>query len=95
MMRRTMILALAMTMGCQAAPADEAGLSIAPQDVLKTLQPAHPRLMLTDARLEEIHTLSANDSLLANCLEQVMKQAVRALRGGELKHYPNTAAHCD
>lgn len=45
------------------------------ETALKTLNKAHPRLILTDKRLAELKELMKRDELLKNCYKDVIKQA--------------------
>ncbi len=45
------------------------------ETVLKTLNKAHPRLILTDKRLAELKALMKRDDLLKKCYKDVLKQA--------------------
>jgi len=43
--------------------------------ILTTLQKNHPRLLLTDTRLQELKTLSLTDTRLSKCVNDVLTQA--------------------
>ncbi len=52
----------------------------APQDVLATLDEAHPRLMLKDAELQRLKTLCKSDKALQKCVADTIKYADACLR---------------
>lgn len=54
--------------------------------VLSTLVPAHPRLMLTEARLEDLKRKQASDETLRRCVEQVKTEADKAIALPPLEH---------
>jgi len=54
-------------------------LELTGQAVLSTLVESHPRLILTDARVEEIRRAAGSDELLARCIEDVIARADEAL----------------
>lgn len=74
------ILAVVATMAMRTA-ADEPTVTIPkPDEVLKTLVRHRPRLVLTDARLEELKALAERDELLARCVREVLAEADRQLK---------------
>jgi hypothetical protein len=75
-------LALALALG-----AAEAGKPApVPADFLKTLKPEHPRLLMSDARLQELKKLAKTDLLLQRYVKDVLKAADRDLVATPLKH---------
>lgn len=81
-------LALAMTAGAaepaKALPA-EAPAAAVPADLLKALKP-HPRLLMDEARLQELKELAKTDPLLRRYVDDVLKNADRKLAAKPLKH---------
>lgn len=70
-----MLLAFA----CVTGPAVAAGPDRpSRRDILKTLRPSHPRLLLTDERLDQIKAQAAKDPLLAQIVKDVMTAADRS-----------------
>jgi len=55
-------------------------------DVLATLRPKHPRLMLTDGRLAELRTLAKTDKLLARYVADAIATADRDAKRPVLKY---------
>ncbi len=54
--------------------------------ILSSLQKAHPRLLLTDARLEELKTLSKTDTKLAKYAADVVAQADKDIFKAPIQH---------
>lgn len=54
--------------------------------VLAKLRKPHPRLILTDDRVAEIRKTARTDPLLQKCIEDVLRQADRFLKGPKLKY---------
>lgn len=54
--------------------------------ILSTLQRAHPRLLLTDARLDELKNLSVNDLKLKKYAADVVLQADKDLVKAPIEH---------
>lgn len=54
--------------------------------ILSTLQKSHPRLLLTDARIEELKTLSKTDSKLAKYASDVVAQADKDIFKAPIEH---------
>ncbi len=57
------------------------------ETALKTLNKAHPRLILTDKRLAELKELMKRDPLLKKCYKDVIKQADEYITAKPLKHH--------
>ena len=82
--RRPVFIVLFAMIFTAAAPAISAPPTA--ETVLATLVKAHPRLMLTDARLAELKGLARTDAALARYVRDVIKQADRDLRRDMLVH---------
>lgn len=54
--------------------------------ILKTLQKQHPRLLLTDARLQELKTLSSTDTRLKKYADAVIAQADKDIFKAPIQH---------
>ncbi len=54
--------------------------------ILSTLQPAHPRLLLTDARLQALKTLSLTDAKLKKYADDVVAQADKDIFKSPIQH---------
>ena len=66
----------------QAVPEPEIELS----GILKTLQKEHPRLLLTDARLQELKTMSNTDAKLKKYAADVVAQADKDIFKSPIQH---------
>ncbi len=72
---KILIGVLIMCMNVQLVAADNPVKPPTAQTALKTLNKAHPRLILTDKRLAELKELMKRDDLLKKCYKDVLKQA--------------------
>lgn len=59
---------------------------VSPEQVLDTLRPGHPRVMLTDARLGELKQLAATDAVLRGFLDTLRRDADKLLDAPPLEH---------
>jgi len=76
MLNRTPLIVLLVTILCWSpAMSQEVVKPPKVETVLKTLDPSHPRLMLTDAGLAELKGLIAKDAVLAKCVDAMLKRA--------------------
>ncbi len=87
MYRKVLIVVSIMSMNAQLIAADSPVKPPTAETVLKTLNKAHPRLILTDMRLAELKELMKRDRLLKKCYKDVIKQADEYCTAKPLKHH--------
>ncbi len=76
MLHRCCQLICALLLICSAVRAETGGPDVPdPSDLLETLREAHPRLLLTEQRLEELKELAGKDALLAKAVKDVLGRA--------------------
>ena len=82
------LVVLLVVTGCQknAATADPVVELPKLTGILSTLQMAHPRLLLTDARLQELKTMSATDDRLKKYASDVIAQADKDIFKSPILH---------
>ena len=79
-------LAFALALGAAEPQKPAAKKPAVPADFLKTLKPGHPRLLMDDARLQELKELAKTDPLLQRYVKDALKSADRDLTAKPLKH---------
>ncbi|MGC9453232.1 MAG: heparinase II/III domain-containing protein [Phycisphaerae bacterium] len=84
-MRPELILLIALLLICVKATADAQTVEV-PSNPLASLRAGHPRLIVTEERLEELRRMEHDDEMLARCRRDLMERAEGYLNAEPLKY---------